>query len=354
MVFLTLFIIPFIAISISFFVFKKKVTWKEFLIQVLAQVIIVLSSSYLMFKSSVTDTEIWSGSVTDKKRERVSCEHSYSCNCRESCSGSGSNRSCTTICDTCYEHIYDIDWNIYSNIGSFTINRIDRRGLSEPKRWSIVKIGDPVSRAMPYTNYIKGAKNSLFQKQGLMENFPNLPNYPSQIYDYYKINRLITDGNFNIDKKEWNNKLMQINSVIGPMKEANLIIVLTDTNNLDYFYALEQKWLGGKKNDIIVVMSVNEENKFNWIKTMALTQSQIFQVTLENSLRDFNTLDISILDKIKNQIKTNYQRKPMKDFEYLKASIKPTMKQLIISLICGLFLAIIGIYIAVNNNERRF
>lgn len=354
MVFLSLFSIPFIVIAISFFIFKKKVTWIEFLIQVLAQIIVVLASSYLMFQSSVSDTEVWSGSVTHKERNRVSCSHSYSCNCRQECSGSGNNRSCSQVCDTCYEHSYDIDWDVYSNIGTFNIRRVDRQGLREPKRWTKVKKDDPVVKTSTYTNYIKGAKNTLFRKQGLMNNFKNLPNYPNNIYDYYHLNRLVLDGEILVNKTKWNKKLMLINAEIGPLKQANLIIVLTDNPSLDYYYALEQKWLGGKKNDVVVVMSVKKDRSFNWVKTMTLSQSNIFQVNLESKLMELNKLDLNLLYEIKSQIQENFKRKPMKDFEYLKASIKPTLKQLIISLICGIIFAIIGIMIAVKNNERRY
>ena len=41
------------------------------------------------------------------------------------------------------EHDYDIDWDVKTTLGTFTISRIDRQGLSEPARWTSVKVGDP-------------------------------------------------------------------------------------------------------------------------------------------------------------------------------------------------------------------
>lgn len=85
--------------------------------------------------SQTGDTELINGEVVSKDSQHVSCSHSYDCNCRmvrvpQTCSGTGKNRTCTgggteRKCDTCYEHSFDVDWNVRSNIGSFGISRVD-------------------------------------------------------------------------------------------------------------------------------------------------------------------------------------------------------------------------------------
>jgi hypothetical protein len=89
MAFLFLLTIP-LLIAIGFFIFSdNQVTLKEFLLHVLIQCVIAGTSMAIIYHANVSDTEILNGTITGKARTKVSCEHSYSCNCYESCSGSG-------------------------------------------------------------------------------------------------------------------------------------------------------------------------------------------------------------------------------------------------------------------------
>ncbi|MBI4142995.1 hypothetical protein HY480_03920, partial [Candidatus Uhrbacteria bacterium] len=81
---------------------KGRITWKEFLVHE-GVVILVIGIGYaIAYWSQTTDTEIWNGTITSKTTDRMQCCHSYSCDCRQVCHGSGNERSCHTECDTCY------------------------------------------------------------------------------------------------------------------------------------------------------------------------------------------------------------------------------------------------------------
>src|SRR5262249_53258019 len=146
------------------------------------------------------DTEIWDGQVTNKSSERVSCSHSYDCNCyyTTECSGTGNNRSCSEVrhCSTCYEHSYDVDWNVYASTGeSLSIDRVDRQGLNMPARWGAAYIGEPYSSQHSFTNYILANPNSvLLGQKGDLQKFGKLiPQYPT-VYDYYRVQHAINMG----------------------------------------------------------------------------------------------------------------------------------------------------------------
>src|SRR5690348_3424388 len=129
MVFLALFIIPIIVIAFGAFL-TKKIDWQEFLMMLAAQAIVAGLSCLAISYQNTTDYQVINGEVTGKEQNRVSCEHSYECNCRQEsyeCGDSKNSRTCyRRVCDTCYEHSHDYDWDVYSNIGTFTIDRIDR------------------------------------------------------------------------------------------------------------------------------------------------------------------------------------------------------------------------------------
>lgn len=139
-------------------VFMKTITWLETAAIIGLLSVIVCLGYVLTFWSATDDTLILNGQVIGKERNQVNCEHAYRCNCRQSCS----DKTCSQVCNTCFEHRNDWDWDVQSTVGVFTINRIDKRGSQEPPRWTEVKLGEPAANTYSYTNYLKAAPNSLF------------------------------------------------------------------------------------------------------------------------------------------------------------------------------------------------
>lgn len=354
MVFLTLLIIP-LLIALGFFVFDlKKITWQEFLIHVGAQLAVAGISIACIYSLNTSDTEIWNGHVTNKESHHVSCQHSYECHCHmvehEECDeDSKGHEHCheeeTEHCDTCYEHRYDVDWTVHSNIGDWDIDRIDRQGLQEPPRFTQVQIGDPVVNTHTYTNYIKGAPNTLFRFTGEEANYKTvLPTYQQNVYDYYKVNRIFTVNYKLSDEDQWNLRLAQINGTVGYQKQCNIIVLFTSLPR-EFFYALTQHWLGGKKNDIVVVISA-QGSDINWVNVMAWTDSSLFKVKLVDDIIGVKKVDKDqILGIISQDTQKYFIRKHMRDFKYLQASVTPTTTQWAISMIIGIVVSIaIGIF----------
>lgn len=350
MILLTLLLIPTLLALLIFLFGNYRVTKEEFLGQLAAQVLIIGLAYACMLWSETHDLEVWNGRVSAKTRETVHCRHSYQCNCVTVSCG----KDCqTTICQTCYHHSYDVDWYLSTtNSERIDIYTIDWQGVNEPPRWTRAKKGDTTSLTHSYTNYIKAASNSLFRRVGLVEKYQDqLPNYPQNIYDYHYLDRMVLIGTSLPDLREWNSDLRELNADIGRKKESNIVIVITKNKPDEYFYALEQHWIGGKKNDIIVVIDVNDAGKINWTETMAWTDSHIFKVNMRDDLLAVGNLNRKeILAVIQTVTLKNYVRKPMKDFEYLKQSITPTKGQYIGLTIFGLLLSL-GISWFVYKND---
>jgi hypothetical protein len=329
MSFLLLLIIPLLA-GIGAFILLKGITWKEFALLVVAQLIIAGSAVAIVYNQNTSDEEIWNGWVTKKAKEYTSCEHSYRCRCHEVCSGSGKNRSCSDECDTCYDHDNDWNWEVYTSNGeSLRISRIDRQGANTPPRWAAVTINEPTARKHTYESYIKAAPDSLFRHQGLAEKYQGrIPAYPGRVYDYYHADRLVTQGFSMTNPQEWNRGLEKINSELGAKKQANLIVVLTSQEDA-WYYALEQAWVGGKKNDVILVVGVDPSTmKPRWAQVMCWTTAKIFEIKLRDAVMDLPEITPqATLAAIHDNVQQFYKRKPMKDFEYLQSSIAPSGTQ---------------------------
>ncbi len=345
MSFLLFLIFP-LLVSLGAFLFFKGITWKEFGLLIIAELIVAGSSVVIVYNMNTSDNETWNGWVTNKKKEWTSCSHSYDCNCRdeESCSGSENNRSCSSYreCDTCYEHSNDWNWKVFtSNRETLEIDRIDRQGADTPPRWASIRIGDPTAQTHSYTSYIKASPDSLFRHQGLAEKYTNkIPKYPGEVYDYYHINRLVTQGLSVVDPRAWNEGLEKINSDLGAKKQANMIVVLT-TEGDSWYYALEQSWIGGKKNDVILVIGMDASSgKPQWAQVMCWTTAKIFEIKLRDAVMALPSITPeATLQVMHDNVNQYFKRKPMKDFEYLQASITPSGTEYTISILIGLIVA---------------
>lgn len=321
---------------ISRVIFKHSISFVEVFAQVAVILVLVFSIKGVSEWAAIQDTEVWSGYVTGKEQNRVSCSHSYSCNCRQVCSGSGSSRTCSTVCDTCYEHPYDYDWDVYSSIGTFTISRVDRRGVKEPSRWTKVSKDDPVSDARLYDNYILAAPDSLFNfENSLIEKYGSkIPNYPSRVYDYYHVDRVINLGVPNVSAKQWSRDLQRRLSKISGRKKVNAVVVLTTQSSTEYADAIKAKWKGGKKNDVIMVVGVSPDHTINWVRILSWSKKELFKIQIEDDIRSIGQLDRGeMFDVMFKYIESGYSLMNMAEYEYLKNEMKPSVPALIIGFI---------------------
>ncbi len=324
MLFLYIIAIPIIVTTISFFIFHGKINIKEMLCQ-LAVILIIMASLVFGFSASKKhDTEVLNGYVTGKTTDKVHCRHAYPCRCRTYKCG----KSLCTHCDVCYMHNYDLDWNIHANYGMantyFSINTIDLQGLKEPPRWTQFRVGDPYIRTHSYDNYVKANPDTIYKMRGYKEKFKGtLPEYPLSIYDYNTVlNRVLVIGDVKVpDIKEWNDELTKLNSVIGPQKQVNVLIILTSKMPEDYYWAIQENWIGGKKNDLIVFID-STDGKINWVNAMAWAKYDILRVKLRDDILAIGKMDrISILNTINQDTLKHFKRVSMKEFKYLDKAI---------------------------------
>ncbi|MCB1193209.1 MAG: hypothetical protein H7A23_15380 [Leptospiraceae bacterium] len=276
----------------------------------------------------------------DKKQIKVSCEHSYKCNCKTECYGSGKDRSCSRTCSTCYSHSYDYDWIIVSSIEtikeesdkyslgfySIDIPRVDRQGIKEPSDWTKIRLKEPMTLAHKYTNHLKNNKFSLFSSKKETE-YPQYKAYKidyPEIYNHIKISNFINVNLKSLEIHQINTYLMEVNSEVGPGLQGNLILILSKDLGTDFADFVLSEWDGGNKNDIITFVNLDLESKINWVYIHCLAEYSIFEISLRNKLLDYKNPILSekevkeLISNIKETAFESYKRKPMADFEKSK------------------------------------
>lgn len=328
-----------VAILILGLLFLTKIPRANVLAAVVSSIILSSATLFLGMYSETMDTEIWSGKVLDKTQERVSCSHSYECNCTETCTTTNGHRSCSKSCSTCYEHSNDFDWVVKSTIGDFNINRVDRQGTMTPPRWSVVNVNDSVSKTNTYTNYIKGAKANVLHRGDTKITYA-IPEYPTNIYDYYYIDRAISIDNAMPNLKLWSNEISKALNDLGGAKQVNIVMVFTK-NPQDFSEQLNAAWLGGKKNDVIVVIGTQDGVKPEWVNVLSWTKQEDFKVALRDEILESKLDAKSTVQIIAKNIDSKFIRRKMKEFEYLQADIEPSELAILFSI--SAFLIPLGI-----------
>lgn len=320
-------------------VLHKTISWLEMFSMIVITSILMAVVYWTGMYSETRDTLVINGQVTSKEMKQVNCRHSYDCHCYTTCSGSGKNRSCTRHCSTCYDHSFDQDWLVHTTIGSWDISTVDRQGLKEPARWTRVKLHEPVSKTESYVNYVKAVPESLFNfNDDLLENNKEgKPIYPLQIYDLYKIDRFIGQGVAVIDDAQWKDDIAYMLGDIGVAKQVNVVVVATKQTSANYAKALQTSWIGGKKNDVVVVIGTPEYPKIAWVSVFSWSKNEMLNVQLRDDIREIGVMDrFKIVPAIRSNVVKSFVRKPMAEFEYLKDQIEPPAWVIVLTIILSL------------------
>jgi hypothetical protein len=197
----------------------------------------------------------------------------------------------------------------------------------DPVFYRNIRRGDACSKVVDYKNYIKAVPETLFKpvSKEAKEKFAKwIPKYPQSIYNFYSMDRVVAAGLTIPDLANWNHLLSEKLKTLGPARQANAVFVITKTDDPNYFYALQDAWMGGKKNDIVVVIGAPSfPQRASWVRVMALTDSDIFKVELRDALLELPELTAnSVMDTFAAHA-MSFKRKSMKDFAYLDAEIDP-------------------------------
>jgi len=337
-------LVPAVVALIARLAFKATITWLETAAQVVVVSLILTAVWFAGSWSQTHDTEIWNGQVTSKHRDHDSYVRSYSCNCTTDSDGN-------TSCQTCYETHYTVDWYLKSTIGNIRIDYRDSTWRSvynepDPQDYKDAFAGEPCSAAYGYTNYIKAVPDSLFNMEAAeYAQFDSLiPQYP-EVYGKYHVDHVITMGmGSNIAIRDWNDYLAGKLRTLGPASQANVIIILVNTADQTYRHALETAWLGGKKNDVIVMAGVTNYPQIDWVDTITLGQNagnSLMTVKIRDELTALGSIESgqAVIDVVTAKIAQHFDRKPMADFEYLKDDIQPATWVLVTAFILAFLLS---------------
>jgi energy-coupling factor transporter transmembrane protein EcfT len=346
-------------IIIAKLIWKKQIVWQESLIHVAVIVPITILLYFIVFHSNVRDYIIVHGFITEKVRDHGSYKESYQCNCTTVCSGSGNSRTCSPSCQTCYRTVYTVNWYVKSTIGNIDIDYSTSYLptiylSSDSDIYSKSYVGEHCARVGGFKNYIKGAPDSLFNANKFnVATKLSVPDYPN-IYNKYKTENVF-NINTSINANEYRTMLQNELKTLALQKGINIILVFVNSES-SFKNVVEKKWIGGKQNDLIVVMGI-DETKIQWVEPFTYGLSignQMLISVVRDSLQGKVLSPDYVVNTITDSVEKHYVKKSSEDFKYLAKSINPKGWQLAIITVLQLLANFILTMIFIKNSWRKY
>ena len=358
--------------------FPHHISWAEVAVQAVLVVILTSVTYSIAVYSAAVDYNILNTYVESKDIHKFSCPtntsnpctNSYTCNCRrvsymctKTVNGKSTMSTCyRTECDTCYRYPWEQNFWVRTPLDNFMISRVDAQGATIPPRYESVNKNDAVAIVREYQNWLLASDRSLHTNDALQpEHVKHIPPYPISIYDYYNVHRIVLVNGATIpNPKVWNRELSKILTVLGPQAEANVVIVISKEMQDNFPHSVRRVWKGFKKNDIILFINVSATNTVDWVRVMSWAKTDFFNVSLRDDVVELimdQPIDESKLRGIMNAISINtihhFERKPMKDYEYLKADLFISTNFIILIALLSVLSSVLISYMFYHNDLNQ-
>lgn len=327
----------------AFFLWKdKQVVWWEWLISAGAAFALAGMLHGCAIAGMTGDIETWSGQVIKVSHHPRWVERWIQHHSETYTTGSGKDQQThtrhwtTTEYDTHPEH-----WMADRNFGSYTdeaeisqseFDEIGRKfggnlyedGKQSYHHGGTVNSGDrniysidnvrgyvePVTTTKSFENRIKAAP-TVFSFTKVPTNITVYP-WPTNP-DWRHSSRLCGTASVLVNLYKWD----CLNASLGPRKRVNLILVGFTKEGADYGQWQQAKWIGGKKNDLVLCFGGATKNQpAQWSYVFGWTENELVKKNLQTILLQ-NPINDSILPLIAEEVNKNYVIKDWHKFDYI-------------------------------------
>jgi len=370
--------IPVIAVAVLLLFFQHRTKWWEIGIPLLASALMIGGFKWMAESMGTKDMEIWNvGTVSSHYYEKWD-EYIHQTCYNTVCSGSGQNQTCTQIPYDCsYVSTHRARWSIHDSNGmkhgvekktydyfvklfgmqpqyvdmKRNFHRIDgdMYQVLWPKTDPTV---EPVNISHKYENRIQ-ASRSVFKYVELSEEEVaqhKLFEYPEvSLFGYPSIL-----GDCGPTTEDGNKRLRFHNSMLGREKQLRMWILCTDAADPQWGQLQESHWVGGNKNEAVLVVGKGWDHVFTWAddKTPMIETRDFVKANLES-------LDmVEVADVMAANLKQSFVRKEFADFSYL--TVEPPTWAIVMTYIFTILINVGISYFVIHNewsddpNHRRY
>jgi hypothetical protein len=310
---------------------SREVCWQEWVGGSAAGFILAIAFHLLSISGMTGDTETWSGqivSVTHHPRwvEEYQQMHTRTVSCGKDCTTTEiyytteyrthpEYWSAATSIPNDHDISLPMFLEIRGKLGGFVdVEQPHKSGFYSGDRNVYVTRNRtgyiyPVTAKFSFENRIKAAP-TLFSFAKVPTNV-TVYAYPEN-NDWMKSDRLIGTARATIDLTEFD----RMNARLGPRKKVNVIMVGFGNRGIDAAEWQRCKWIGGKKNDLVLCYGGLNVGKPTWSKVFGWSDGEICKRNLETILLQ-NEPSTTVLPKIEAEIIRGYKIKDWSAFDYI-------------------------------------
>lgn len=312
---------------------KKTIVWQEWLGGSAIAFIMAVSFQYAAFRGMTADVETLSDQLTKVIHHPYWMEHYTT---QEAVyTGTGKNRRFSHYKTVHHWVPHPEHWEGVAGIGSFSMSKsmwlqigskFGGKLVTERPYKPNFESGDrniyvyrnetgwvePCTRANSFVNRIKAAPTVFSFSKVPTNQFTYA--YPEN-GDWNKSDRLFGTASA-IDLLAFD----QMNARLGPTKKVNVIMIGFGNRGSDAAEWQRSKWIGGKKNDIVICYGGGTAANPEWAKVFGWSDGDVCKRRLESIVLE-GPVNTSILPKIEQEIRQGYTLKDWSQFDYI--SIEP-------------------------------
>ena len=346
-------LIPILSAIIMLIWFRKYLAWWEVIIPIGVCFVFTLIFKFTVEKVQTTDTEYWS--ALGQKAEYYEYWSTWvdkTCS-RTVCTGSGSNRTCTTYyydCSYCDEN--GPRYYLINDIGekfSISKNKYEElvgRWEAKPKfielnrdiethlgcgedgdKYEISWNGNPLTSEPTvsghyYENRIQAAHSSFDFVEVTEQDVKDYSLFGYPRIDDYTQETVLGDEKIewlSINERFYGEKLMSYCSGYwGPKVHGKIFVLLFKDQPQTAALMQESFWDGGNDNDLVICVGLESSSrKIKWTKVFSWTPKRTLLVSLREDImgQDYFSFDVvkNALDKNMN----DFERKDFEEFSYI-------------------------------------
>jgi hypothetical protein len=352
-------LIPIVVGSV-FFAFSPKVVWWEWLLAAGAGLILAGVFHTVAIKSMTVDTETWSGRVTEVVHypewiEEYEEEHTRTVD--DGVDSDGNSQSHTETYTTTEHRTHHESWERHDDFGKIDRTlQIDRGEFDDVSR----QFGGQVDVEKPHKSGFDGGDPNVYHVKNrtgviipltIIQTWENRVKAAPSCFSYPKVpesakvfewpknpDTRVSERVMGIARNRFSTlKWDQMNSRLGPSSRVNLIVVGFDSDDSGLGQTQEAKWVGGKKNDLVLCYGCSDRSsKATWTYVFGWTEREEVKKSLQTLLLT-SDLNDDLLPRIEAEVAKDYRLKDWSKFDYIRVE-PPTWA----------YLALLGVMIVVQ------
>lgn len=357
-------IIPVLFGAYLFFYQKRWMLWWEFLIPFGASFLLIVIFKYSVETVQTADTEYWGNTIVRVEYYEDWNEYIQK-TCEDKCCCDKDGNNCTiTYYDCSYVDYHPAryvaidsqgeEYSISSDQYASFVRKFGQPTFTELSRnyhtddgdlWTTtwggsMKNFEPITTSHTYENRPQVA-SSVFSFPTVTEQEKKehkLFEYP-EIRSWRKLPGILADSAYAVPDSA--NILMNwLNSTLGDKKQVRSWLLVYRNAPAETGYLQEAYWKGGNKNEVIVMVSLDNANKVQWVKVSSWCEVELLKIEIRNHIKKMKVFDpVNTVKFMHQEINAKFVRKQFKDFDYL--TVEPPTWAIIVTFIVTL-LANIG------------